>query len=104
VWDLDTNQDGTAQDGRPATTQRAIQDNGQSLVCDDVAEQQGDENPMLALLQQTQDSGGALLLAALARGCNDLQVDFILAHECNGQARKDSAQEDEGNGDTQIDP
>jgi hypothetical protein len=104
VLDVNTNQDGTAQDGRPATTQRAIQDNGQSLVCDDVAEQQGDENPMLALFQQPQNSGGAFLLAALARGCNDLQVDFVLAHECNGQAGKDSAQEDEGNGDTQIDP
>jgi hypothetical protein len=99
-----TNQDGTAQHSRPATAQGAIEHDGQSFVGDDVAEQQCDENPMLALLQQAQDSGSALLLAALARGCDNLQVDFILAHECNRQASKDSAQEHEGNGDTQIDP
>jgi hypothetical protein len=59
---------------------------------------------MLALLQQTQDSGSALLLASLTRGSNNLQVDFILAHEGNGQTSKDSTQQHEGNGDTQIDP
>lgn len=59
---------------------------------------------MLALLQQAQHLGRTLLLTSLARGSNDLQVDLILTHECNGQASKDSTQEYEGNGDTQIDP
>lgn len=59
---------------------------------------------MLAFLQQAQDLGRTLLLTSLARGSDDLQVDFILAHKSNGQASKDTSQEYEGNGDTQVDP
>ena len=101
---MHTNQDGTAQHSRPATTERAIQHNGQSFVGNDVAEQQCDKDPMLALLQQAQDFGSTLLLASLARGSDNLQVDFILAHEGNCQTSKDSTQEHKGNGNAQIDP
>lgn len=76
-----TNQDGTADDGRPASSKRSVEHNRQCLVCDDVAEQQGDENPVLALLEEAKHAGGVFLLRTVARGSKDLEIDLVLAHE-----------------------
>lgn len=76
-----TDQDGGAQNGRPATPKRPVEHDGKGLVGDDIAQQQRDKDPMLAFLQQTKDLGGVFALGALARRCDDLEVDFVLSHE-----------------------
>jgi len=77
----DDNEDGGANNGRPASTQRAVEDNGQRLVGDDVAEEERHQDPVLAALQQSQNAGGVVALVRLARLGEDLEIDFVLAHE-----------------------
>lgn len=36
---------------------------------------------MFALFEEVENAGSALALGAFTRGCNDLEVDFILAHQ-----------------------
>lgn len=44
-----TDENGTPNDGGDATAQEAIENDGQGLVDDDVCEEEGDEDPVLAL-------------------------------------------------------
>lgn len=73
-----TNQNSTAQDGGPASSQRTIKHNGQSLVGDDIAQQQSHKDPMLPPVEQSQNFGGMLHLGPFPRCFDDLQVDLIL--------------------------
>ena len=45
-----TDQDSGAEYGGPTSTKRTIENDGKGFICDDIAEKQRDENPVLALL------------------------------------------------------
>jgi hypothetical protein len=119
-----TNEDGGAENGGPASAQGPVEDDGQGLVGDDVAQEQRDEHPVLAVLQQPQHLLGGAALVGLARRGQDLEVDLVLSHQParllavaqwrdgvgvgvgvrDGQACKDTAREHEGDGNAQIEP
>ena len=98
-----TDQDGTANNGRPSSSQAPVQDNRQSLVRDDIAQQERNQNPMLALAQQAKDSLRVSSLGALSARSNDLQVCFVLAHQSNGQAGHDTAEQNQRDGNAKVD-
>jgi hypothetical protein len=76
-----TNKDGRTDDGRPATAEGAIENNGECFVGDDVAQEQGDKDPVLAALEQLEHLLRIFALAAITGMGEDLQVDFVLAHQ-----------------------
>lgn len=46
-----TNENSRAYNGRPASTERSIEDDRESFVGDDVAQEKRDQNPVLAALE-----------------------------------------------------
>jgi hypothetical protein len=97
-----TDQHGTANNSRPSSSQAPVQNDRQRLVRDDVAQKKCDQNPMLALAQQTQHSLCVPLLGAFSACCDDLQVCLVLSHQCDCQTSHDAAQQDESDGNAQI--
>lgn len=69
---MHTDEHGGTKDGRPTAAERSIENNGEGFICDDIAQQEGDQNPVFTLFQQSQHLGGVCLLSALARVSNDL--------------------------------
>lgn len=57
-----TDENGTADDGGDTTAEGAVEDDGERLVDDDVGEEQGDEYPVLALVEEIEDTLGILML------------------------------------------
>lgn len=57
-----TNENGTAEDCGPASTKGPIKHDGQSFIGDDIAEQESDQNPMFAFLQELEHLFCILLL------------------------------------------
>ena len=76
-----TNEYGGAENGRPSPAERPVEHDGECLVGDDVTQQQCNQNPVLALLEELKDFGGILTLGALARRSEDLEVDLVLSHQ-----------------------
>jgi hypothetical protein len=58
---------------------------------------------MLALAQQAKDSLRVPSLSALSTRSNDLQVCFILAHQCNGQTSHNTAEQNQRDGNAKVD-
>ena len=58
---------------------------------------------MLALAQQAEDSLRVPPLSALSTCRNDLQVCFILAHQSNGQASHNTAEQNQRDGNAKVD-
>jgi hypothetical protein len=76
-----TNEDRGTNNGWPASSQGPVENNGQSFVGDDVAEEQCDQDPVLAALEEPQHPRGILALVGFARVGEDFEVDFVLSHE-----------------------
>ena len=58
---------------------------------------------MLALAQQAKDPLRVPSLSALSARSNDLQVCFILAHQSNGQASHNTAEQNQRDGNAKVD-
>lgn len=93
-----TNQDSGSNDGSDASTETAVEHDGQGLVHDDVAKEQGDQNPMLSFLKQLEDPLGIPLLGIVWIFGDNLEIYAVLAHESDGQAGEGTTQEDEKHG------
>lgn len=76
-----TDQDSTAENSGPPTAQTAIEHNWQRFVRDNITEQKSDENPMFSALEEAEDLSGMISLGAFTRLFNDLEIDFVLAHQ-----------------------
>jgi hypothetical protein len=76
-----TNEYGGAENSRPTPAERPVEHDGEGLVGNDVAQEQCNQNPVLALLEEFEDLGGILALGALARRSEDLKVDLVLSHQ-----------------------
>ena len=63
-----TNEDSRAEDGGPASTKRPIEDNRQCFVGNDITQEQRNEDPMFAVLEQSQHPLRGLALVGFARG------------------------------------
>jgi hypothetical protein len=81
-----TNQHRTTQYCRPSITaaQRPVQNDGQSLVGDDIAKDPSDQHPVLPSFQKSEDSASVPSLSSLARCRNNPRMDRVLAHEPKG--------------------
>ena len=100
-----TDQNSAADNGRNASAETAIEHDGERLVDDDVGEEEGDEDPVLALAEQVEDLVGALAAEMRFVGVvlEDLEVDAVLAHEPAGAellavVRREEASCREGSG------
>jgi hypothetical protein len=76
-----TNEYRGAQNGGPASSQGAVEHNGQGFVGDDIAEEQRHEHPMFAAVEESQHARCVLALRGFARVRQNLEVDFVLAHK-----------------------
>jgi hypothetical protein len=79
-----TDENSTAQDSRPTSSERSIEDDGESLVGDDVTEQQSHQHPMFSFLEESKHTGGIPSFGFIARGFDDLQIDLILSIDADG--------------------
>lgn len=87
-----TNKYSGTNDCRPASTEGPVEHDGQRFVGDDVTQQQRDQDPMLAALEQLEHLFRVFALVFLARRSKDLEVDFVLAHEAGRQLSATGAQ------------
>lgn len=76
-----TNEHGTPDDGRNATTERSVQHDGQGLIDNDIGQQQCHQDPMLALIQQIQHPPRVLVLRLVRIALDNLQVNAVLSHQ-----------------------
>lgn len=76
-----TNEYRGADNGWPASTERPVEHYRQCFVGDDVAQEQCDQDPMLAALEESQHARRILALVSFARVGKYLKIDFILAHK-----------------------
>lgn len=86
-------QHGTGHDGLPATSQATVEDNRQRFVRNDIRQQQGDQEPMLALRDEVQDAAGELLFTRGAGAADDFEVYFVLAHKPQREPCENPAQQ-----------
>lgn len=99
-----TDQDRRTNDGSDTTAKTAVEHHGQGLVDNDIAQQQGDQDPMFSLLEKLENPLGVLLLGIGGVLGDDLEVDAVLAHQGDGQAGKGTAEEHEEDGCDEEDP
>lgn len=76
-----TNEYRGADNGWPASTERSVEHYRQRFVGDDVAQEQCDQDPMLAALEESQHARRILALVSFARMSKHLEVNFILTHK-----------------------
>ncbi len=93
-----TNQNSAPDNGGNATAKTPIQNDGQSLVYNDVRQEQCDEHPVFAAVEKMVNAVRIFVLGFFVVEGDDAQVDLVLAHERDGQAGKGTAEEHEGHG------
>lgn len=57
-----TDENSTSDNGSDATAEGAVEDDRKRLVDDDIGEEQRDEDPVLALVEEIEDASGILML------------------------------------------
>lgn len=57
-----TNEDRATNNGCDTATEGAVENDGKRFIDDDVGQEQGDENPVLSLVEELENSFGVLVL------------------------------------------
>lgn len=99
-----TNQNSGSNDSCHASTKTTVEHNRQCLVHNDVAEQQCNQNPVLSLLQELENSFGISLLRVVRILGDNLQIDTVLTHQSNGQTGESTTKENQEHGSDVEDP